>query len=134
MLQSIGAVIAGYAAMAVLVMAGTMAWMAARVPGGLKAMRDAMKSGDAAATPAPPPAYLAFNLTLSFFAAVLGGWVTSGIAPSAPTRHLMALGAVVIAMSFVSARGPGSDRQPAWYKLLIPVVGLAGVALSTLLG
>jgi hypothetical protein len=134
MLQSIGAVVAGYAAMVVLVMAGSMAWMALRVPGGLKAMREQMKSGGAAAMPTPPPSYLAFNLALSLFAAALGGWVTRGIAPSAPTRHLLALGAVVVVMGFVSSRAPGSGRQPSWYRLVIPLVGLAGIALSTLLG
>ena len=134
MLHSIGAVVAGYAAMVVLVMAGSIAWMALRVPGGLKAMREKMKSGGAAAMPTPPPSYLAFNLALSLFAAALGGWVTSGIAPSAPTSHLLALGAVVIVMGFVSAGKPGSERQPGWYKVVIPVVGLAGIALSTLLG
>jgi hypothetical protein len=133
MLHSIGAVVAGYAAMVVLVMAGSMAWMAARVPGGLKAMRENMKSGGAAAMPTPPASYLAFNLALSFFAAVLGGWVTRGIAPSAPTRHLLALGAVVIVMGFMSSRRPGSDQQPGWYRFVIPFVGLAGIALSTLL-
>lgn len=134
MLRSIGAVALGYAAMVVVVMVGSMAWMALRVPGGLKAMREKMSSGDAAAMPAPPPAYLAFNLSLSFFAAVLAGWITRGLAPSAPTGHLVALGAVLVAMSVVSARGPGTGRQPGWYKLIIPVIGLAGVALSTQLG
>jgi len=132
-IRSIVAVVAGFAAMAVLVMAGSMAWMMLRVPGGMKAMRETMRSGDAAAMPAPPPAYLAFNLTLSLFAAMLGGWVTAGMAPNAPVGHRITLGAVIVVMALASARKPGSPGQPAWYKVVIPIVGLAGVALSALI-
>ena len=45
----------------------------------------------------------------------------------------MALGAVVIAMGIVRAFMPGSERQPEWYKFVIPLVGLVGIALSALL-
>jgi len=127
-------VLAGFAAMAVLVMAGSMVWMMLRVPGGMKAMRERMRPGDAPALPAPPPAYLAFNLTLSFFAALLGGWVTAGLAPNAPGGHRITLGAVILVMALASSRTPASAGQPGWYRIVIPVVGLAGVGLSALIG
>jgi len=134
MLRSIMAVVAGYATMAVVVMLGTIAMMAALVPGGLKAMR-AMRDGARAAMPAPTPRYLAMNIALSLVAAILGGWITTRIASRAVNGHLIALCVVVLLMSVVSAfaSGSGSSLQPAWYKFVIPLVGVAGVALSALL-
>ena len=81
----------------------------------------------------PTPRYLVMNLALALVAAIVGGWVTTRIAPGAPNGHLMALGAVVIAMGIVSAFMPGSERQPEWYKFVIPLVGVVGIALSALL-
>ena len=133
MLRSIGAVAAGFAAMTVLVMVGIFAWMTARVPGGMAGMRQRMQAGGAAAMPATTPVYLAYNLALSFFAAVAGGWITTRIAASAPAGHLVALGAVILAMGLVSARMPGSEQQPGWYRIIIPFVSVGGVALSALL-
>jgi hypothetical protein len=129
MLRSIGAVVAGFVTMAVLVMGGTFAWVAAKVPGGMAAMR---QNPDAAAMQ-PSTAYLAFNLVLSLVAAFAGGWVTTRIAQRSATAHLAALAAVVVVMGIVSSLGPGSSRQPGWYKFVIPLVGLAGVALSAFL-
>ena len=47
---------------------------------------------------------------------------------------LIALACVVVAMGVVSIFMRGAERQPAWYKLLIPLAGVAGVAASTVLG
>jgi hypothetical protein len=131
MLRSVAAVALGFAAMVIIVMTGLMAWMAARVPGGMAAMRDRMKAGEA--MPVLPASYYVYNIALSLVAAVVAGWVTTRIAQRAPTGHLVALGVVVLAMGVVSAKGRGAERQPGWYKLVIPVVGLIGVALSALL-
>jgi hypothetical protein len=132
MLRSIMAVIAGYATMAVLVMVGTIAIIAAFVPGGMNAMR-AMRTGTSATLPAPTTRYLIMNLVLSFVAAVLGGWMTSRIATHAVGGHLIALSVVIVLLSVLSAFGRGSNLQPTYYKFVIPLVGVAGVAASTLL-
>jgi hypothetical protein len=130
------AVVAGYATMAVVVMVGTIAMMATVVPGGLKAMRG-MRDGAGAAMPAPTPRYLAMNIALSLVAAILGGWITARIASRAVNGHLIALCVVILLMSVVSAfasgSAPGSSLQPVWYKYVIPLVGIAGVAVSALL-
>lgn len=133
MLRSVAAVVAGFATMSVLVMVGTMAAMAMLVPGGLRAMRQMAGPGAAEAMPAPSTRYYAMNIALSLVAAAVGGWITTRIALDATTGHLLALGILIVVMGLVSAFGPGNNRQPSWYKLLIPVAGLAGVALSALL-
>ncbi len=129
MLRSIGSVAAGFVIMAVIVMVGTMAMVAAFVPGGLGAMR----RGGQAAAPTPTPRYYALNIALSFAAAVVGGWVAALMANGDTTAHLAALAALILAMGLVSAFSSGSDRQPRWYRLVIPLVGVAGVAASGLL-
>lgn len=129
MVRSMVALLAGYAVMVVIVMAGVAAWFAARLPGGLAALREGMKTGKA---PAVTRGYLAFNLSLSFAAAVAGGLATVAIAASKSVRHLEVLGALVVAMGLLSAGAPSSAGQPKWYKLLIPLVGAAGVATAAL--
>jgi hypothetical protein len=129
MLRSVGAVVAGYVVMVVLVMTGTMAWVATMVPGGLAAMRQ----NPQASSMTPTPRYLAMNIALSLVAAMAAGWVTLRIADRSPRGHLLALAAVVLVMGVVSTFMPNSERQPQWYKYAIPVVGLAGIALSALL-
>jgi hypothetical protein len=114
--------------MSLLVMAGIVAWMAAFVPGGLRAMK-AMRE-NSSAMPAPTPAYYAANIALSLAAAIAGGWVTARLAGTARTGSLIALGVAVLVMGLVSARTTPSGAQPGWYKILIPVIGVAGVAIS----
>ena len=130
MLRSAAAVVAGYFSMVIVVMAGTMALVKTMVPGGIAAMR---QNPEAAAAMTPTPRYLAMNLTLSFLAALLGGWVTTRIATHSTTVHLTALAVLVIAMGIGSAFAPASKRQPSWYKIAIPVIGVAGVAASAFL-
>src|SRR5437868_3420366 len=112
--------------MAIVVMIGTVALVAAFVPGGAAAMR----SGAGMSGPPPSMRYYASNIALSLVAAMVGGWLTARIASHAIAGHLIALAAVVLVMGFVSAVSPGSSRQPMWYKLVIPLVGIAGVAVS----
>jgi peptidoglycan/LPS O-acetylase OafA/YrhL len=131
MLQGVGAVVAGFVAMTIVVMAGSMALMAAFVPGGLAAMKT--MRDNPSTMPKPTPRYYVMNITLSLVAAMLGGWLTGRIAGPQPQNYLVALAVVILAMGLVSAFSPGSGMQPKWYKLLIPVIGVAGIALSTLL-
>lgn len=130
MLRSMLAVIAGFAGMTVLVMVGSVAIAAAMIPGGLRGMRDRMQRGE---MPLPSARIYATNLVMSLIAAIVGGWITLRLAPSSPTNHLIALSVVVLLMGVVSAFAPGGAQQARWYKLLIPVVGAAGVMASGML-
>ena len=125
MLRSVAAVIAGYVVMMVIVMAGTMALMAAFVPGGMQAMRNR----ETIESLPPSTRYLASNIVLSLMAAIAGGWATAKVATASPTGPLIALASVMIAMGIISALAPGAKRQPGWYKVLIPLVGAGGVGL-----
>src|SRR4051794_2753264 len=111
MIRSVVAVAAGYVAMIVIVMISTFAQVAAFVPGGMAAMRDPKT----AASITPSPRYFALNIAFGFVAAFIGGLVTMRIASRSPGGHLIALGAVVLAMGIVSSFMPGAQRQPGWY-------------------
>jgi hypothetical protein len=132
MVRSIAAVVAGFFSMAILVMIGTMALVNVLVPGGISVMREKMKSGDKS-MPSPSGTYLAGNLILSFFAAVIGGWVTAHIATHDVQNHLFALAGVIVLMGVVSAFTNSSTGQPGWYKYVIPLIGVAGVCANVLL-
>jgi peptidoglycan/LPS O-acetylase OafA/YrhL len=95
----------------------------------MKAMRDK----PAVAPPAPPTRYYASNIALSLVAALIGGWVTARVSGPPVRNSLVGLAVLVLAMGLVSALMSGSDSQPAWYKLVIPLIGVAGVALSAAL-
>lgn len=129
MLQSVAAVVAGFVSMAVIVMIGSMAIVAVMVPGGLAAMRN----NPAGAMPAPTPRYYAMNIALSLLGAIVGGLVTARIAPDAVSNHLAALAALVVAMGLMSARMTSGTKQPRWYKVLMPLIGVAGVSISAVL-
>ncbi len=128
MLRSILAIVAGLVAMSVLVMAGTMAAMTAAVPGGLGAMK-AMRD-DPSRMPPLTKRYLVLNIGVSLAAAVVGGLVTARIAGTTPDRQLESLAAMIVIMGVISANAPRAGLQPAWYKVIIPLVGVAGVALA----
>ena len=121
MLQSLLAVIGGFAAMAVLVMISTAIAATMLLPGGVASM----------ATPTAPLStrYLATNLGCSGVAALTGGMLTARLAPTAPAGHGVALAALMLVMSFVSMR-QAKDRQPRWYQVtlmtLMPAVAIAG--------
>lgn len=123
--RRIGAVLAGYLAMVVLVIAGTTAAVVALVPGGLAAAQQPMPDG-------PPAAYLAANLLTSLLAAIAGGWVTARLAPDARGRHVLALSVLLGLLGFASAAAPaaGANGQPVWYPWVIPLIGIGGVLLG----
>ena len=125
-LQNVGAVVAGYFTMVVLVMSGTMLWVAAMVPGGIKAMK-----GNPTMT--PTPTYLAVNLVLSLIAAMVGALVTSLVAGRDAAGPIIGLAALLLVMSVVSVFTTKGGSQPSWYKFVIPLVGLAGIAATWML-
>ena len=130
MLRSIGAVLGGFAVMAVLVMIGTIAAAAALIPGGMSTMRTGADKGTV------PKIYLAANLILSLLAAIAGGYVTTRIVIDNPMMHSVALAAFVLVMSVVSAgqNHGNANGQPAWYSKAIACVGICGVLLGGVIG
>lgn len=126
LIRSVLAICAGFGTMVAIVTAGTFALVATMTPGGFAAMRDpALRSSFT-----PKPSYLAANLSLSLIAAIAGGLVTLRLAPNAPTFHLVALGSVIGVMGIVSAFSSGATIQPRWYRFVIPLVGIVGIAVS----
>lgn len=122
MMRSFLAVLAGFLAVALLVMVGVAAATAAFVPGGLASMRKAPAGVTLSST------YLAANLLVSFVAAVLGGWLTARLAPHVPMGHVMGLAALLIAMSIIGAMGETTQAtQPEWYTITIAIAGVVGV-------
>lgn len=82
-------------------------------------------------------AYMMANLAYSAAAAMIGGFITAWIAGSREIRHAAALGLLMIAMSFVSMRVNG-EQQPGWYEVVIgglgPIAAMLGAAIRMLFG
>ena len=113
------ALLAGFAAMAILIAAATAA-LTKFVP-------------EWTAAPGQPRAgYLFVNLGYSLAAAMFGGSITAWVAQENPLIHALALALIVLLLSALSAlqqRG----QQPIWFQLLMIVVTPAGVILGGLL-
>jgi len=114
--RSVIAVLAGYAAMAAVVVALTVI---------VKRISPAWAGSEA--TPNAPYAYT--NLMYSFGAAMIGGYVAAVIGSHAPLAHACALAAVVLLLSIVSAVQIG-DRQPRWYQLSLAIIGPLGAVIG----
>jgi len=115
MLHSILAVLGGFVATAIIVIASTA--IAARI--------------------FPPRTYLAVNLGCSALAAFLGGFIVTRLAPDKPFFHGIALAALMCVMGIISARQAG-DRQPKWYQIVLctvmPAIVLIGAYISGQVG
>ncbi|MGH7590314.1 MAG: hypothetical protein ACREL2_02660 [Gemmatimonadales bacterium] len=127
MLRSVLAVLAGYAAMAAIVIVSTV--LAVRFI--LRVPASAMRSMEQAP---PSGTYLTANIVASALAALIGGRITGAIASQAPMTHGLALAALMVAFGLLSARRSGA-AQPRWYRTLLvtlmPAVAIAGAALAT---
>lgn len=110
--RSILAIVAGYASMAVAVIALTV--LVKR-----KAPQWMGSEGK------PNPTYMYANLFYSFGAAMIGGFVAAVLAPRAPLAHACALASLVFVLAIVSALQMGT-RQPRWYQLALAIVGPLG--------
>jgi len=108
-IRSIAAIVAGFGFMASTVMVGTIIAAASGV------------------VPASPIGYLAASLTVRMLGAVLGGWLAARIAIHAPFAHAIVLAAIVAGMSIATAI---NVPQPAWYSVIIGVIGVIGVLLG----
>jgi hypothetical protein len=114
--RSVVAVVAGYAAMAavvillsVLVKKIAPAWMGAES--------------------APNASYVYTNLLYSFGAAMIGGYVAATIGSRAPLSHACALAVLVFILAIVTAVQIG-DRQPRSYQVALTLIGPLGAILG----
>ena len=124
LVHSVLAILAGFAAMAVIVMITTALAMhfILRLPAAtLRAPGPGTLS----------PAYLATNVAASGLAAVVGGYTAAAIAGHDGVAHGLGLAAVMLVMSVVSMRQAGS-AQPRWYRVVLATVmpGLAVVGAA----
>jgi hypothetical protein len=123
-LRSVAAIVAGFGFMAFTVMIGTIIGTALFIPGGMQA---AMSGSPPSTLPA---AYLAMNLLVSSFGAVLGGWLAARIAAFAPYGHATVLAAIVAVLSIGSITSGPVGPQPRWYPVVIGIIGVVGVLLG----
>ena len=93
MLRSILSVLAGFAAIAALIMPATI--ISARLMLGTRSREDMMKMK-------PTPAFTAVNLAFSAVFGVLGGFLTAWIAGHAPLKHALALAGLMFVMGIFS--------------------------------
>lgn len=116
-LRSVLAVLAGYFAMALIIIVLTAACIAALH----------LRSGH------PTNGYLAFNLLYSFAAAVAGGWVAAKVAGTRRIQHGLALAALILVLGLLFMLHP-APGQPAWDQwvltLLSPLFAVLGAALA----
>ncbi len=125
MLHSIGAVLAGYLAMAIVVMLGTATAAFLLMPG---VMGQGMQLPEGRVVPAT---YLTANLLVSLLAAALGGYITARIAAASPSSHVVALALLGLVMSLLyarqAARSGTRNGQPSWYPKVLPAIMVTGV-------
>ncbi len=118
MLHGFLALLAGFAAMAIVVIALTAAlqkiapsWVGS--PGH------------------PRPAYVAVNICYSFLAAAAGGYIAAWIASGNPLRTVLALAIVVLVLGALSALQE-KGKQPVWYQLALLTIAPLGVVAGGL--
>lgn len=120
--RSILAVVAGLAAIFIVVMVATLAASALLLP-------PAPDGG----FPEPTPPYLVVNLAYSLAAAIAGGYLAGRLAGRRPLIHAAVLAAILTIMSIASAMSGGgmsSGAQPVWYCDVMAVIGVVGVLLG----
>jgi peptidoglycan/LPS O-acetylase OafA/YrhL len=110
--RSVIAVLAGYAAMSVLVVATTAA---------LTKLWPSSSEEDQ-----PTPAYIAVNLAYSSLFAAAGGYVTSALARRSPLGHSIALAGLVLVLGAIYSIQSSGGKQPRWYLALLPVLSAGG--------
>jgi hypothetical protein len=117
-IRSILAVIAGYVAMAVVVVILTLLCVAIFH----------LQSGH------PTPVYLALNMAYSLAAAALGGWVAARIAGRSPVAHGVALAVLILALGALQFLHPAPGQSFAYLTFLTIAPPLAAVAGAAFYG
>jgi hypothetical protein len=79
----------------------------------------------------PRAGYAFVNLGYSFLAAAAGGYVTAWAAGASALRNILALAVVVLVLGAIGAL-QSRGRQPAWYQLMLLVIGPFGVVAGGL--
>lgn len=113
------ALLAGYATMAVLVIAIT-------------ALLTRLTPSWVGEQGRPSPGYVFVNLGYSFLAAAAGGYVTAYVAAANPLYHVLVLGVIVLALAALSAL-QSRGKQPIWYQLALLAIAPLGVMAGGLL-
>ncbi len=119
MLNAFLALLAGFATMALLVIA-TTALLTRFTPDWV---------GERAK---PQPGYIFVNLGYSFLAAAAGGYATAWAARHNPLIHVLALAIVVLLLSAMSAL-QSRGQQPVWYALILVALSPFGVLAGGLM-
>ena len=107
------ALLAGYATMAVLVIAIT-------------ALLTRLTPSWMGEQGRPGPGYVFVNLGYSFLAAAAGGFVTAYVAVANPLYHVLVLAIIVLALAALSAL-QSRGKQPIVYQLALVAIGPLGV-------
>lgn len=115
--QGVGAVVAGFVSMALIVMLGSL--LISKVSGIALEERTYL------------PVHLAADFLLGMIAAVAGGLMTATLAPAAPLSHAIALAALVLAMAVYCLVTVTDNGPPRWYQA---VLSLASASVVTCLG
>ncbi len=77
----------------------------------------------------PSTGWVALLLFSNLLFAGAGGFVTATIANTEEEKHVMALAILVLVMGIASVTTM-PDTQPAWYKIVLIMLGLAGVRIG----
>lgn len=112
-LRAFGALLAGFATMAILVIVVT-------------ALLSKLAPEWAGQPSKPQPGYVFVNLGYSFLAAAAGGYITAMAAHGNPLVLVLALGIIVLLMSALSAM-QSRGKQPVWYQLALLAITPLGV-------
>lgn len=114
MIRSILSILAGYAAMAILIMVATI--VSAKLMLHAESMESMMSLK-------PTPAYIAVNLAYSSVFAVIGGFLTAVIARRAPLVHTGVLAAAMMVLAVVSLDQTEGTQAPRWYGITLIALG-----------
>ena len=119
MVRSVGAVLAGFAVMAGVVIVTTV-------------LATKLLVGQSPPGHRPPTRHLVVNLLCGLLAAMLGGFVCAWIAVSDLLAHVTALAVFVVLLAVVSARSgqSGTPGMASWYPYGIAGIGVVGVLLG----
>jgi hypothetical protein len=74
----------------------------------------------------PNSGYMFVNLGYSFLAAAAGGYVTAFVAQRNPLIHVLVLGIIVLSLAALSAL-QSRGQQPIWYALALVAISPLGV-------
>ncbi len=77
----------------------------------------------------PTAPWVVLLLAADFLFAGAGGFVTASIADSEEEKHVVALAIFVLVLGIASV-ATMPDSQPVWYKVVLILLGLAGVRIG----